>query len=156
MIFLGDYCFILCCFLTIQDKDDDTLKKLLKENEERPVRVLVYSSKTLSVREVTLTPTNRWGGQGLLGVSIRFCSFEGANENVWHVLVRINKQPLITKDDKYHNLLLAWWAAHFQFHFAPILFPILGVKMYTNIVTIKVVEMVYAHFAGSAFYLCFF
>ncbi|XP_032681712.1 Golgi reassembly-stacking protein 2 isoform X2 [Odontomachus brunneus] len=27
-----------------------------------------------------------WGGQGLLGVSIRFCSFEGANENVWHVL----------------------------------------------------------------------
>lgn len=30
-----------------------------------------------------------WGGQGLLGVSIRFCSFEGANENVWHVLVSI-------------------------------------------------------------------
>ncbi|VDK29973.1 unnamed protein product [Anisakis simplex] len=27
-----------------------------------------------------------WGGQGLLGVSIRFCSFEGARENVWHVL----------------------------------------------------------------------
>ena len=23
------------------------------------------------------------------GVSIRFCSFEGANENVWHVLVSI-------------------------------------------------------------------
>jgi GRASP55/65 PDZ-like domain len=30
-----------------------------------------------------------WGGQGLLGVSIRFCSFEGANENVWHVLVSL-------------------------------------------------------------------
>jgi len=30
-----------------------------------------------------------WGGQGLLGVSIRFCSFEGANENVWHVLVSV-------------------------------------------------------------------
>eukprot|EP00126_Sphaerothecum_destruens_P004892 Sdes_comp18436_c0_seq1m8357 len=27
-----------------------------------------------------------WGGVGLLGVSIRFCSFAGANENVWHVL----------------------------------------------------------------------
>ncbi|KAM3593619.1 uncharacterized protein V6R79_017317 [Siganus canaliculatus] len=27
-----------------------------------------------------------WGGQGLLGASVRFCSFEGANENVWHVL----------------------------------------------------------------------
>lgn len=31
-------------------------------------------------------PSNTWGGQGLLGVSIRFCSFEGANENMWHVL----------------------------------------------------------------------
>ena len=37
--------------------------------------------------EVTLVPCNTWGGQGLLGVSIRFCSFEGAAENVWHVLV---------------------------------------------------------------------
>lgn len=27
-----------------------------------------------------------WGGQGLLGISIRFCSFEGANENIWHIL----------------------------------------------------------------------
>lgn len=32
-------------------------------------------------------PSNTWGGQGLLGVSIRFCSFEGASENIWHVLV---------------------------------------------------------------------
>ena len=38
--------------------------------------------------ELSLVPSNTWGGQGLLGVSIRFCSFEGASENVWHVLVR--------------------------------------------------------------------
>ena len=35
---------------------------------------------------MTLVPTNTWGGAGLLGVSIRFCSFEGASENVWHIL----------------------------------------------------------------------
>ncbi|KAK5645996.1 hypothetical protein RI129_004460 [Pyrocoelia pectoralis] len=46
----------------------------------------VYSSKTQVVRSVNIEPTEEWGGQGLLGVSIRFCSFEGANENVWHVL----------------------------------------------------------------------
>lgn len=46
----------------------------------------VYSSKTQTVRSVTIEPSENWGGQGLLGVSIRFCSFEGANENVWHVL----------------------------------------------------------------------
>uniref|UniRef100_A0A8C6SR16 Golgi reassembly stacking protein 1b n=1 Tax=Neogobius melanostomus TaxID=47308 RepID=A0A8C6SR16_9GOBI len=38
------------------------------------------------MRELEVTPSNMWGGQGLLGASVRFCSFEGANENVWHVL----------------------------------------------------------------------
>lgn len=58
-------------------------------NVERPIKMQLYSSKTLAVRETTVTPSNMWGGQGLLGVSIRFCSFEGANENVWHVLVSV-------------------------------------------------------------------
>ncbi|XP_069558654.1 Golgi reassembly-stacking protein 2-like isoform X3 [Brachyistius frenatus] len=55
-------------------------------NVERPIKMLLYSSKSLAVRETAVTPSSMWGGQGLLGVSIRFCSFEGANENVWHVL----------------------------------------------------------------------
>jgi hypothetical protein len=46
----------------------------------------VYSSKTQNIRVTKITPSELWGGQGLLGVSIRFCSFEGANENVWHIL----------------------------------------------------------------------
>ncbi|XP_067891461.1 Golgi reassembly-stacking protein 2 isoform X2 [Heterodontus francisci] len=68
------------------NQDNDTLKDLLKTNVEKPIKMVVYSSKTLKLRETTVTPSNMWGGQGLLGVSIRFCSFEGANENVWHVL----------------------------------------------------------------------
>ncbi|KAM4698434.1 Golgi reassembly-stacking protein 2 [Rhinophrynus dorsalis] len=68
------------------NKDNDTLKDLLKANVEKPVKMVVYSSKTLELREASVTPSNMWGGQGLLGVSIRFCSFDGANENVWHVL----------------------------------------------------------------------
>lgn len=46
----------------------------------------IYSSKTQNVRSVLIEPSETWGGQGLLGISIRFCSFEGANENVWHIL----------------------------------------------------------------------
>lgn len=80
--------FALLPPLFLQNKDNDTLKDLLKASVEKPVKMLVYSSKTLELRESTVTPSNLWGGQGLLGVSIRFCSFEGANENVWHVLVR--------------------------------------------------------------------
>lgn len=71
----------------LQDQDNDTLKELLKAGIDKNVKMTVYSSKTQSVRQVTIVPSSTWGGQGLLGVSIRFCSFEGANENVWHVLV---------------------------------------------------------------------
>ncbi|KAJ9584158.1 hypothetical protein L9F63_021493, partial [Diploptera punctata] len=78
--------FVVAIGNTRLDQDNDTLKELLKTNIDKEVRMTVYSSKTQSVREVTIMPSTSWGGQGLLGVSIRFCSFEGANENVWHVL----------------------------------------------------------------------
>ncbi|KAK2158455.1 hypothetical protein LSH36_170g04042 [Paralvinella palmiformis] len=78
--------FIVAIGNTRLNQDNETLKNLLKANVEKPVKMLVYSSKTQKVREVELVPSHSWGGQGLLGVSIRFCSFEGANENVWHVL----------------------------------------------------------------------
>ena len=47
----------------------------------------------LQVREIFITPSTLWGGQGLLGISIRFCSFEGANENVWHILEVLPTSP---------------------------------------------------------------
>lgn len=68
------------------DQDNDTLKTILNANVDKPVKLLVYSSKTTSLKEVTLVPSRMWGGQGVLGVSIRFCSFDRANENVWHIL----------------------------------------------------------------------
>lgn len=68
------------------DQDNDTLKEILNKNIDKSIKVTIYSSKTQSVREVMITPSETWGGQGLLGISIRFCSFEGANENVWHIL----------------------------------------------------------------------
>jgi len=78
--------FIVAIGNTRLDQDNDTLKGLLKANIDKEVRMTIYSSKSQSVREVTIIPSTTWGGQGLLGVSIRFCSFEGANENVWHIL----------------------------------------------------------------------
>ncbi|CAF2751267.1 unnamed protein product [Rotaria sp. Silwood2] len=68
------------------DTDNDKFKEILKENINKPVELLVYNSKTQVVRQLQLTPHENWGGQGLLGLSIRFSSFDKANENVWHVL----------------------------------------------------------------------
>lgn len=102
--------FIVCIGKTRLNQDNDTLKDLLKVNVEKEISMTVYSSKTrtvsgvievcamlkwgnvdhhwflIQVREIFITPSSTWGGQGLLGISIRFCSFEGANENVWHIL----------------------------------------------------------------------
>ena len=91
------------------------LKQILQKYVDQQVKVVIFNSKSKSVRgwlltltqtttsisgyvsfllcttlEVMLVPSNTWGGQGLLGVSIRFCSFEGAAENVWHVLVSLS------------------------------------------------------------------
>ncbi|XP_068423291.1 Golgi reassembly-stacking protein 1a isoform X2 [Clinocottus analis] len=68
------------------NEENDLLKELLKANMERAVRMQVYSTKTTSLRELEVMPSNMWGGQGLLGASVRFCSYHGANENVWHIL----------------------------------------------------------------------
>lgn len=57
--------------LLFKNQDNDTLKDLLKANIEKPVKMAVYSSKTQNVREVSIMPSHNWGGQGLLGVSIR-------------------------------------------------------------------------------------
>jgi len=78
--------FVVAIGNTRLNQDNDTLKHLLKANVEKEIAMTVYSSKSQTVREVFITPSTLWGGQGLLGVSIRFCSFEGANENVWHIL----------------------------------------------------------------------
>ncbi|XP_061569204.1 Golgi reassembly-stacking protein 1-like isoform X2 [Cololabis saira] len=78
--------FILSIGNTRLNKESDLLKDLLKANVEKAVKLEVYNSKTQRVKELEVTPSNMWGGQGLLGASVRFCSFEGANENVWHVL----------------------------------------------------------------------
>lgn len=78
---------IIHIFLCFQNKESNLLKDLLKANVEKAVKLEVYNSKTQRMRELEVIPSNMWGGQGLLGASVRFCSFEGANENVWHVLV---------------------------------------------------------------------
>ncbi|XP_004480776.1 Golgi reassembly-stacking protein 1 isoform X1 [Dasypus novemcinctus] len=68
------------------NKENDTLKALLKANVEKPVKLEVFSTKTMKVREVQVVPSSLWGGPGLLGASVRFCSFRRASEHVWHVL----------------------------------------------------------------------
>ncbi|XP_051938776.1 Golgi reassembly-stacking protein 2-like [Hippocampus zosterae] len=78
--------FIIAICDTRLSKDNDTLKDVLERNVDKPTKLVLYSSRTLNVRETEVIPSSLWGGKGLLGISIRFSNFEGARENVWHVL----------------------------------------------------------------------
>ena len=68
------------------DQESDTLIEILKVHLDREVLLGVYNIKGRSWREVRLTPSTKWGGQGVIGVSIRFCSFENVSDNIWHIL----------------------------------------------------------------------
>lgn len=48
--------------------------------------MIVYNTRTKKTREVEIAPSTSWGGNGLLGVSIKHSSFDRAEERVWHVV----------------------------------------------------------------------
>ncbi|CAD5209884.1 unnamed protein product [Bursaphelenchus xylophilus] len=68
------------------DRDDESFKQILNQSVDKPLELTVYNSKSQTVRQTQIIPSNSWGGQGILGISIRFCSFDGANQNVWHII----------------------------------------------------------------------
>ena len=61
--------------------------ELLAQSEDRPMRLQVYNAKTQATRELKLTPSRKWPGKGLIGVTIRFDSYEGVEDQLVHVLV---------------------------------------------------------------------
>jgi len=85
--------FIVSVNGTHLDKEDKRLETALKENVEKEVTLVVYSNRTENWRKVVVVPSNSWGGAGVAGISIRFCSFEKAMEHVWHVLTVYDNGP---------------------------------------------------------------
>ncbi|KAE9029174.1 hypothetical protein PR003_g2957 [Phytophthora rubi] len=68
------------------DTRDATLMELIAQSEDRPMQLQVFNVKAQSTRELQLTPSRKWPGKGLLGVTIRFDSYEGAEDQLLHVL----------------------------------------------------------------------
>ena len=54
---------------------DGTFIELIKEHEDKPLPLTLYNIKNHSTRDITLTPSRNWPGEGMLGVTIRFDSF---------------------------------------------------------------------------------
>ncbi|KAL1918857.1 uncharacterized protein VTP21DRAFT_2879 [Calcarisporiella thermophila] len=77
------------------DQRSEVLTNTLKENIDRPVSLVLFSTKEQKVRETTLIPSYSWhhipvdsseNDPSLIGCSIRFCAFTPTLATVWHVL----------------------------------------------------------------------
>lgn len=59
---------------------------MIEEHEDKNLNLQIYNTKSQTIREVCLQPNRRWGGSGLLGLTIKFDTFQDAEESVFHVL----------------------------------------------------------------------
>ncbi|KAF0498160.1 Grasp55 grasp domain protein [Gigaspora margarita] len=71
------------------DTESSVFQEQLLFNVDKEVILLIYSTKEQEYREVSLIPNKTWSANsedGLIGCSIRYCSYESINEHVWHIL----------------------------------------------------------------------
>jgi len=59
---------------------------IINQNINKNVLLSVFNSRTEKLRDVVLVPSNTWGGAGSAGITVRYCTYNQANEHVWHVL----------------------------------------------------------------------
>jgi len=85
--------FIVAAEGVVLDKEDGRFVQILKTNINKQIKLVIFNRKTELIREAFMTPSDSWGGNGLAGLSIRFCSFDQATENVWHVLDIYQNSP---------------------------------------------------------------
>lgn len=78
--------FIVAIGNTRFNRESGSLREILKASVDQKLKMTVYNTRTKLVRDVEIIPSVSWGGNGLLGVSIKHTSFDRADERVWHVV----------------------------------------------------------------------
>lgn len=86
---------------------DTTFIDIIKDFENKPLTLVVYNTKCRQSREVIVTPSRNWAGEGMLGVTIRFDTYFGAEEDMCHVLeVEVNSPAELAGLQPYKDYLL--------------------------------------------------
>jgi hypothetical protein len=65
---MGSHIALYFSYIQKTQRVDNTFIDLIREFEDRPLALQIYNSKSQSLREVTLTPSKKWDGQGMLGM----------------------------------------------------------------------------------------
>ena len=85
--------FVVACDGVELRELDSTFIDKIKGSEDVPLPCSVYNLKSRRTRDVSITPTRNWGGQGMLGVTIRFDTYYKADECLVRVLSVADGSP---------------------------------------------------------------
>lgn len=66
---------------------------IIKDNVDTELELLVWNIKSKTQRFISLTPTTKWEGQGLLGVTIRMDDYSTAEDNLLRCLYVTPNSP---------------------------------------------------------------
>ena len=75
------------------DHDDGEFVRMIAESKDKPMRLIVFDTHTMRTRETVLTPSDTWGGSGLLGITIRFDIVQNLSKHTLHVLDVFEESP---------------------------------------------------------------
>ena len=72
---------------------DISFQELLINSEDKALNITVYNSKNQKFRELSITPSKKWQGGELLGVTLRFDTYHDADAHVIHVIEIEKESP---------------------------------------------------------------
>ena len=79
--------------INVVQEAPNVVAEMAKTHINKPLRFSVYNSRTDTIREVSVVPSNNWGGNGLLGCSIRYSTTLGAVDRFWRVIEIFENSP---------------------------------------------------------------
>lgn len=75
----------------------------LQNSVNRPILLTVYNTKTLNQRDVVLTPSNDWPGEGLLGIKIKLNTYESLHVDLLNVYGQVHKLHVMLTNTPFSN-----------------------------------------------------
>ncbi|KAJ3305016.1 Golgi reassembly-stacking protein 2 [Kappamyces sp. JEL0829] len=70
----------------VRVRTEKELLSIIGAHWRKPLSLIVYSSKTTTLRNVTIIPQGSEQARATLGCAVKLCDFNQAHERVWHIL----------------------------------------------------------------------
>jgi hypothetical protein len=85
----------------------------VRRNKDKAITCQVFNLRCRGARDLTLVPTDSWGGVGLLGCNVCWETADAALESTWHIVDVVPRSPAFKADLMAHrDYILGMQPAH--------------------------------------------